>query len=92
MLNHNGFYRIFKEKISSRTRKDGYTLVKCYGCNSKEHRIQYFHLIIDKATGKVSGGKDNIYPDKVLGKCDHKSCKTLGFFTPYDGDPSAHER
>jgi hypothetical protein len=78
-------YRIYKEAISPHTRKNGLTLVKCYGCNGDEHRIQFFHLAIDRETKKVSYGEDCVSPDKILGKCDHKSCKNLGFFSPYDG-------
>ena len=77
-------YRIYKQEVSNRVRKDGMRLVKMYGCNGEEHRIQYFPLICDDDGGNVFNGMCSIRPDKVLGECDHK-CGNLGFFTKYDG-------
>ncbi len=85
-------YRVYKEEVSSYTKKNGMILVKQYGCNGKEHRIQYVHLEMDRKTRRTTGGQNQVYPDKVLGPCDHESCKDLGFFILFDDDLSVHEQ
>ena len=78
-------YRIYKQEVSRYVRKNGLRSVKEFGCNGKEHRIQYFLLCCDNKGDNVSGGDCSIRPDKVLGPCDHKSCRNLGAFKKFDG-------
>jgi hypothetical protein len=73
-------YRIYKEEVG-KLRKDGFRLVKHFGCNGHEHRITYYHLYCDRHGGNVTNGKTNVKPDKVLGPCPHdNTCKNFGGF------------
>ena len=68
-------FRIYRQETSRYIRKDDYQLVKCYGCNGVEHRIQYFLLQINDK-GNTVHGKCDIKPDKVLGS-SHPLLKAL---------------
>ena len=73
-------FRVYKQSVGKK-RKDGLRLVKYYGCDGKEHRITYCHLLCDRHGNNVSNGKSGVKPDKVLGKCQHDmTCKHFGEF------------
>ena len=70
------YYRIYKT-THGRMRKDGGSLVKCYGCDGETHAINYNMLWYNG---------DEAYSGKqlktiVTGSCKHKECKNLGFFS-----------
>lgn len=72
-------FRIYKQKISNYTRKDGFKLIKIYGCNGFKHIIRYNLMKFDEY-GNIEQLREKVKSDKVLGRCDHKSCRDFGFF------------
>jgi len=75
-------YRVYKKVVSKLVRKDGYRLVKLYGCNGKDHRVQYCYWACDEKGRNVTGSKNCVKPDKKLGRCRHDYCRNYGFFIP----------
>ena len=75
-------FRIYKVEVSPFVRKDGFQLVKSFGCNGRRHVINYDHIMyanIDEVP-TASAGRSEVKPHKDIGPCDHHSCKNLGFF------------
>lgn len=73
-------YTIFKVKVGP-VRKDGSRLVRAYGCNGQEHRVQTHAIWCDASGRDATDGKSRVKPDKVIGKCQHnRVCKNYGSF------------
>jgi len=73
------FFVVYKTS-KGLVRKDGSTLVKSYGCNGIEHRVQYSAIWFNDK-GVAIAGKAHVLPDKVIGKCLHNQvCKNYGAF------------
>jgi hypothetical protein len=80
MSDYSKLYTIYKTKVGP-VRKDGSRLVRAYGCNGREHRVQTDAIWCDAEGRDATAGKARVKPDKVIGECQHnRVCKNYGSF------------
>lgn len=79
-MNYRILYTIYKTTVGP-VRKDGSRLVRVYGCNGREHRVQTDAIWYDSTGREATAGKARVKPDKVIGPCVHdRVCKNYGSF------------